>query len=377
MTQPRIPFRTTALALLLACACAARAEDALARQILDAAGVRGGLILHVGSGDGALTASLRANEHTLVLGLDADAAKVAQARERIQKLGIYGPVSVAQFDGTRLPLADNLANLVVAEALGGVTLSEAMRVLAPGGILTVRQGGRWTKSVKPRPANVDEWTHYLHDASGNAVAHDQVVGPPRSVQWIADPHHTRSHEHTPSISALVSAGGRIFYIADEAPVASLRRTPQWRLVARDAHNGILLWKLPFNPWFPHIVNWCSSPPSLQRRLIATRDRVYVTLGLHAPLTAIDAATGETVRVYEKTRGTEEALFHKGALLLLVRNVTDARIAELAEWSRLVKQDKSPVYKRESAEPLVKRFRSLDTKTPSAIRALDANTGRVL
>ncbi|NQT87648.1 PQQ-binding-like beta-propeller repeat protein [bacterium] len=43
----------------------------------------------------------------------------------------------------------------------------------------------------------------------------------------------------------------------------------------------------------------------------------------------------------------------------------------------MKQDKSPVYKRESAEPLVKRFRSLDTKTPSAIRALDANTGRVL
>ena len=79
----------------------------------------------------------------------------------------------------RLPYADNLVNLIVAEDLGDVTLEEAMRVLAPGGVLLTRQDGRWQKTVKPRPQEIDEWTHYLHDASGNAVAHDEVVGPPR------------------------------------------------------------------------------------------------------------------------------------------------------------------------------------------------------
>ncbi|MHC4308502.1 MAG: outer membrane protein assembly factor BamB family protein [Planctomycetota bacterium] len=291
--------------------------------------------------------------------------------------GCRGPVSVEEFDGKRLPYADNLVNLVVADDLGGVAKTEAMRVLAPGGVLYVEQDGRWTKTIKPLPQNTDEWTHFLHDASGNAVAHDKVVGPPRYVQWIAEPRHTRGHEHTPSINALVSAGGRIFYIADEASIASLRQTPKWYLVARDAYNGILLWKRPFNPWFPHIVNWGAVPRHLQRRLVAVGERIYVTLGLHAPLSAVDAATGEVVKVYEKTRGTEEIVCHKGILLLAIRSVTDERTAELDEWAQLVKKKHSPLYVRETAQPLVNRFRAIENKAEKTIIALNADTGRLL
>ena len=183
--------------------------------------------------------------------------------------------------------------------------------------------------TKPRPKNTDEWTHFLHDAGGNAVARDEVVGPPRSVQWIAGPRHTRSHEHIPGIYALVSTGGRIFYIADEAPIASIRHPPRWRLVARDAYNGILLWKRPISTWFPHIVNWGVTPAQLQRKLVAVGNRVYVTLGLHAPLSAVDALTGEVLKRYEQTEGTEEVLCHKGILLLTVRSVTAERVAELS------------------------------------------------
>jgi len=348
-----------------------------AERILATAEVKGGLIVHVGCGAGELTAALGAGESYLIHGLDTAVENVEKARWHIRAQRQYGKVSVDVFDGRRLPYADNLANLVVAEDLGGVIRAEAMRVLAPGGVLYAKQDGRWTKSVKPQPKNTDEWTHYLHDAGGNPVAHDDVVGPPGYTQWIAGPKHTRSHEHTPSINALVSAGGRIFYIADQAPIGSLRVLSKWRLVARDAYNGILLWERPVESWYPHIVNWGAAPRQLQRRLVAVGDRVYVTLGLHASLSAVDAATGQILKTYEQTLGTEEVLCHKGVLLLAVRSVSDERAAELEKMQRLVVKDGSPLHARETAEPFIKRFRSIEGKAAKTVLALDADTGNLL
>ena len=349
----------------------------LARQILDAAEFHGGVVVHLGCGNARLTAALRAGENYLIHALDTDPDNVRQAREHLQQLGVYGRVSVERFDGKRLPYADNLVNLVVAENLGRVTTREALRVLAPGGVLYAKQDARWQKTVKPRPGDIDEWTHYLHDASGNAVAHDQVVGPPGHLQWSAGPRYDRSHEHIPNVYALVSTGGRIFYIVDEAPIASIRQTPQWQLVARDAFNGVLLWKKPVGRWFPHIVNWGQTPRQLQRKLVAVGSRVYVTLGLHAPLSVVDAATGETLDVFENTQGTEEVVCHQGVLLLAARRVTDERVAELARWTRLVAEKKSPLHSRDTAEPLVKRLRATEARGEKTVVALAADSGRVL
>ena len=284
-----------------------------ARDILVATGVKGGLVVHVGCGDGKLTAALRAGESYLVHGLDADARNVEAARKHIQSLGLYGPVSADRFDGRRLPYADNLVNLVVAEALGSVPMAEVMRVLAPGGVAYV--GGQGT--VKPWPPEIDEWTHYLHDASNNAVARDSLVGPPRHYQWLAGPAWSRHHDHMASTSAMVSAGGRIFYIFDEGSTASIMLPARWALVARDAFNGVLLWRRPIAEWHTHLWPLKSGPAQLPRRLVAAGGRVYATLGIRAPLSALDAATGETLRTYEGTEDTEEVLLRDGVLFLLV------------------------------------------------------------
>ena len=135
-------------------AVAAPEEDA--QQILEATGVKGGLVVHVGCGDGTLTSALHAGDAYLVHGLDADAANVAKARAYIRSAGIYGPVSVDQLRSSRLPYAENLANLVVAEDLGRVTMEEAMRVLAPGGVAYVKKGDTWSRTVKHRPKTIDE-----------------------------------------------------------------------------------------------------------------------------------------------------------------------------------------------------------------------------
>lgn len=315
--------------LLLASASPAAAQTSRktaqseAKQILRETGVRGGLIVHLGCGDGRLTAALRAGEGYLVHGLDTDAENVAAARGHVQSLGCYGSVSVARQTGRRLPYAENLVNLLVVEDASAVAADEIMRVLSPGGVACVQAPGGWTKAVKRRPDDVDEWTHWLHSADGNAVARDRVVGPPRQIQWVAEPLWSRHHDTVPSTSAMVSSRGRLFYLSDEAPACLTGSLPdRWFLVARDAHNGVLLWKRPvaewgWRQWSEEWKGRFNQPPQLAKRLVAAGDRVYATLGFCAPVAALDAATGEVLRVYEGTENTDEILHRDGLLILAV------------------------------------------------------------
>jgi outer membrane protein assembly factor BamB len=314
--------RTIVLAcgLLIQCLVGATALGAgqeQAAEILEAAGLRGGLIVHLGCGDGRLTVELRASESYLVQGLDKDPANVDRARERIAASGTYGFVTADVFDGSRLPYIDNLVSLLVAEDLGEVSMDEVMRALRPGGVALVRRAGVWSKSVKPRPEQIDEWTHFLHGPNNNAVARDTVVDSPRRLQWDGGPKWTRSHEKMSSMTAMVSAGERVFYIMDEGPSSSVQLPPKWQLVARDAFNGVVLWRRDLLSWQTHLWPLKAGPVTVPRRLVATGDRVYVTLGLAEPVTALDAATGLTVKTYTGTEGTEEILVSEGVLFLRV------------------------------------------------------------
>lgn len=58
---------------------AGASEEQTAKQILEATGIQGGLIVHVGCNDGKLTAALRASASYQVHGLDRDASNVAAA----------------------------------------------------------------------------------------------------------------------------------------------------------------------------------------------------------------------------------------------------------------------------------------------------------
>ena len=305
----------TLSALLLSRAEAASADDSAKKEatrkkadwILNSAGVEGGLIVHIGCGNGQLTAALRANDSYIVHGLDANPRNIAEARRTIRSRKLYGKVSVEHFVGRRLPYVDNLVNLIVTEDPDAIPAAEVMRVLTPDGIAYVKRDGRWTKRVKPRGEEIDEWTHYLHDADGNAVAHDEVVGPPRHLQWVGSPRWSRHHDRMASMTALVSSGGRIFYIFDEGSTAAVLLRDNRKLIARDAFNGTILWKRPLADWYAHLIPYKSGPAQSPRRLVAVGDTVYATLALEAPVTALDAATGATRRIYEQTDSTEEIL----------------------------------------------------------------------
>jgi outer membrane protein assembly factor BamB len=305
-------------------------EQTTAQTIYQETGVKGGLVLHLGCGDGKLTAALCASDAYLIQALDRDPEDVERARETIRSAGLYGRVSVEHVDGGgSLPYVDNLVNLVVAEDPGDVAMSEVMRVLAPNGVAYTRTGDTWTKTVKPWPAAIDDWTHYLYDASNNAVSDDRVVGPPKQLQWISGPLWTRSHDHLASVSAAVSSGGRLFYIVDEAPIALTVLQPNWTLVARDAFSGVVLWKRPIDSWQWHLRGFRSGPTELSRRLVAIDDRVYATLGVDAPIVALHAATGETVATYEATKQALEFVCSDEVLYAVVG---DRAIQEAVERS---------------------------------------------
>ena len=269
---------------------AAGASGADLAGVVRSSGVKGGLVVHLGCGDGRDTARLRLDERYLVQGLDESEANVREARRRIAEAGSYGKVTVREFDGKHLPYVDNLVNLIVADGRTGVPTQEIMRVLAPLGVAVI--GGR--KTVKPWPEGIDEWTHYLHGADNNAVAADRVAAQPRSLQWVSHPRWGRSHEELASMSAAVTSKGRVFFIVDEAPLASIRFLGDWKLVARDAFNGTLLWKRDVPQWNDHLRHFRSGPAHLPRRLVAVGDRVYATLGLAAPVVALDVTGREVV-----------------------------------------------------------------------------------
>jgi outer membrane protein assembly factor BamB len=210
-----------------------------------------------------------------------------------------------------------MVNLLVSANLGIISQNEVLRVLVPGGVACIQEGGKWVRTVKPWPKEIDEWTHYLHDAGNNAVSHDSVVGPPREIQWAAGPKWARDHDHLASLSAMVSSGGRLLYVIDEGPTASIRLPPKWFLVARDAFNGVMLWKRPIASWVPHLRPFRLGPAQLSRRLVAVKDRVFVALDLGAPVTVLDAATGETRLTLEGTANAQEILCSNGMALVVV------------------------------------------------------------
>jgi outer membrane protein assembly factor BamB len=273
----------------------------------------GGLVVQLGCDSGELISSFAQDDAFLVQQLDTDADRVARAREAIRQSGLSGKVTAERFDGKHLPYVDELVNYVIAESLGDVSMEEVMRVLRPGGVLMLRDGDQGKMKVKPYPDEVDDWTHYLYDAQGTSVSDDRIAGHPKGLRWTGGPFWARSHEHTASMTAMVSARGRVFYVMDEGPTASIQLPPENVLTARDAYNGVVLWKRPLKKWHNPLYPLKSGPGWLPRRLVAVGDRVYLSPGVGQNLLCLDAATGEVVREYPDTAMTFELIVSDGII----------------------------------------------------------------
>ncbi|MFO7905152.1 MAG: PQQ-binding-like beta-propeller repeat protein, partial [Pirellulaceae bacterium] len=303
-------------------------RGATAEDILEETGVASGLIVHVGCGSGQVTAALRPGESCVVHGLDTSPENVAAARRYVRAQEVYGPVSIATWDGKRLPYVDNLVNLLVIDESADVSRQEALRVLAPYGVAYwAGEGGKkdGKKIVKPCPEAFDEWPQHLHGGNNNAVSSDTAVGPPRHLQWTDYPTWSRSHMGIATVHATVSSQGRLFSIEDRATPEHPFLPGRFKLIARDAFNGIELWRRNIEVWEPITRYVKSTAIELQRRLVAVGDRVYFTPGLTAPLTVYDAKTGERIKTYEGSSQTREMVYDRGVLYLVLGDRVNAAV----------------------------------------------------
>jgi len=262
--------------------------------------------------------------------LETSDAGVDALRRKIAAAGWHGKVSVAKFDGKRLPYINNLVSrAVIASENCSVPSEEILRALAPHGTAIAPRGSSclpkpardvgdgYAAFTKPYPRAMDEWPQRLHGADNNPVARDTVVGPPRHLQWVSNPAWLRAHIGAPTVTSMVSSVGRLFSIEDHETAENPLLPARWRLVARDAFNGIILWTLDFPTWEQVTAHMSSYHAQMQRRLIAIGDTVYCTPGLTTPVTALSAATGKVLREYKTTAGTQEFAYHQGCLYAMV------------------------------------------------------------
>ena len=334
------------------------APAAAAEKPIDTSDIAGGVCAVIERADTDLALSVAKRKGFVVHALYADAKTARAAAAKFRAAGLHGRVSTGVFAGPRLPYGPNIVNVLAVDnyaalKAAGLSLREIRRVVCPlgavflgggdkligelksAGFQRVRKDGKWIRAVKPWPAEIDQWTHYCHGPDSNPVARDKLVGPPKHYQWTAGPLWSRAHDSDSSVNSLVSAGGRIFYMVDEAPISlpGQHSLPdKWFVVARDAFNGVLLWKKPVEKWGWR--QWKDTwfkcrpgvfPVNINRRLVAVGDDVYVTLGYRAPVSRLDAKTGEVLKVYAGTERTNEIIRVKDRLILSMNRPAGVKI----------------------------------------------------
>jgi outer membrane protein assembly factor BamB len=286
-----------ALMVVASVGTAAAEPSDLAAPILDATGVRAGLAVHLGTTDGGIEIALAQSGRMLVHGLATDDACLAASRRAIQARGIYGLASVEKAATlSTLPYAQNLVNLLVADldALdaaaetrrGEPAEAEILRVLCPGGAAYLKRGGRWVKSVKSRPSEMDSWTHFDYGPEGNGVSHDRLAGPSTFVQWIAGVQPIKLGGNPAGFRVYAGmrvAEGRAFFEWG----AGEKSNRETFYNGRDAFNGLSLWNVP-----------STSTGRKDWQFVAAPGRLYTFLEKGGPLVALDADTGQVVQTYE-------------------------------------------------------------------------------
>lgn len=160
------------LAGLLALVPVSKAAEPSSEAVLNVTGIRHGLVVHVGAYDGGLAEALAQKERVLVHALALDTKTEAHLRQQFLKAGLCGQATTGHIGAdSTLPLADNVASIVVADLDGarGIQRAELLRVLRPLGKAYLASGGQWSSTTKPRPADTDDWPQYYHDAAMSDV----------------------------------------------------------------------------------------------------------------------------------------------------------------------------------------------------------------
>ncbi|MCL5743478.1 MAG: PQQ-binding-like beta-propeller repeat protein [Acidobacteria bacterium] len=201
------------------------------------------------------------------------AEQVDAARRAADREGFYGNrIWVDKGPLSKVQLADDLADVLVADGAAEVPRAEALRVLCPGGKALL---GR-SRVVKPAPKNVDDWTHPYHGPDNNPQSEDQVARAPYLTHFLAEPYYA------PLPQVAVAAGGRVFKAFGNLAFHTREEHLLDTLAAFNGYNGTMLWRRRLSPGVMIHRN----------TMIATPDVLYV--GDDKSCKRIDTATGRLI-----------------------------------------------------------------------------------
>jgi len=278
-----------------------RAPDA--REVIKTTGVEAGLAVHVGTTDGVLEAALNNGGRMLAQGLALSDEAAARARKHLFEQRLYGLASVSVIKtAATLPYYDHLVNLLVADldALGqnAPAKAEIQRVLGYEGVAHLKQGGKWAKTVLKTPPEIDSWTHFHYDASGNPVGRDLVVGPPNSFRWIDGPFNVNLiGGFRTSDGVAVQINGAYLNLGKGRPEVAADRSGL-RLWARDVNSGVLLWHRMVLPERSQL----TYAGTYTETFVAAGGRIYLYDFMdenQVALTALNLRTGAVERVFDQ------------------------------------------------------------------------------
>ena len=291
-------------------AVAALCERA-AKRIIEISAADQGFCLVLGCGRGQLAYELAKRSRLRIIGVTADAASAAAAREALDKAGIYGTrVTIHHGPPAKLSYPSHFANLVVSQEamLGGRPIgsaAEMLRVLRPCGSAAVigtpggggkplaaaalrdwlkptraevvTDGGVWAVVRRGELPGAGRWTHMYADAGNSTCSDDRRIAWPLRLQWFGRPGpRLMIDRHHRTIASLYGSG-RIFIPGDN------------RVIAVDAYNGTWLWDVLLAGFRRVGAPLDASNLAMGPKCVyaAARDKCY----------ALDAATGKTVRTF--------------------------------------------------------------------------------
>jgi outer membrane protein assembly factor BamB len=235
-----------------------------ARYIVNETGINKGYCLVLDYGEGRLAYELARLTKLKIIGIEEDEAKLATAREALDKAGLYGQVVIHQGSLENLSFTNYFANLIVSdEALRTGKLPDSaekiFRFLRPyGGMIAlgqpskkgkIRELKKWGQKSIPgwnvkkkrkfiwgftRRAMLEdagEWTHTYAEPGNTACSGDKLVKGKMVLQWFGQPgpEHMidRHHRNVPPLFK----DGRLFIPGDCI------------VFAVDAYNGTMLWDI--------------------------------------------------------------------------------------------------------------------------------------
>ena len=210
----------------------------LAKRLARAARTTHGWALVTDVVDGRLCTALAEQTQLSIIGVSADIAKVASARESLAERGLYGHrVSVHFAEDGVLPFTDYFANLIVSEAawLGQaqsrVPKGEMERLLQP------HNGVVWLEpDAAPRLANglagAGEWTHQYGNPANTCNSGDELVHSDLVLQWFGGPGAAPMVDRHLRAPAPLATEGKLIIPGENLAIAV------------DAYNGTELWRLP-------------------------------------------------------------------------------------------------------------------------------------